>query len=255
MSINIDGDTTPDTYIEHRELVRIGEAGTTSRPQPTRIRVGSSTGASKEGAVEAWLAGGLPPMSAISATSRRATWTRLRSRRGSRRWPTSSRTSAELVTLPNRTNGYQRRAQATMAGDDGLGSTPARADQAGAIVLTSRAWGHEGGNDITAEFRNPGAPNAPLTVSVTGNDLVVSLGTDAAGTPTSTGDQVVDAINAYPAREPARGGRRVHPRKQREPADRPGQRHRAAAREGQPVRLPHHGDERPRPARPVRVLR
>ena len=29
MSMNIDPDTTPDTYIEHRELVRIGEVGTT----------------------------------------------------------------------------------------------------------------------------------------------------------------------------------------------------------------------------------
>ena len=28
MSVNIDPDTTPDTYIEHRLLVRIGEVGT-----------------------------------------------------------------------------------------------------------------------------------------------------------------------------------------------------------------------------------
>ena len=28
--------------------------------------------------------------------------------------------------------------------------------QSQTVVLTSRAWGHEGGNDITAEFRNPG---------------------------------------------------------------------------------------------------
>ena len=87
-------------------------------------------------------------------------------------------TISQLVTLPHRTNGYQRRAQATMAGDQTASdSTPARADQAGAIALTSRSWGHEGGNDITAEFRDPGAANAPLTVSVTGNDSVVSLGT------------------------------------------------------------------------------
>ena len=73
---------------------------------------------------------------------------------------------AQLIPLPNRTNGYQRRAQATMAGDPtGADNTPARADQAGAVVLTSRAWGHEGGNDITAEFRHPGAANAPLTVT------------------------------------------------------------------------------------------
>src|ERR687896_687511 len=45
MSTNIDPDTTPDTYIEHRELVRIGEPGTTTPAQPTLVRVGSSTGA------------------------------------------------------------------------------------------------------------------------------------------------------------------------------------------------------------------
>ena len=30
MNVNIDPDTTPDTYIEHRELVRIGDAGSTT---------------------------------------------------------------------------------------------------------------------------------------------------------------------------------------------------------------------------------
>ena len=30
----------------------------------------------------------------------------------------------------------------------------------GAVVLTSRAWGHEGGNDISAEFLNPSASRA-----------------------------------------------------------------------------------------------
>ena len=35
MNVNIDPDTTPDTYIEHRELVRIGDAGSTS---PARRR-------------------------------------------------------------------------------------------------------------------------------------------------------------------------------------------------------------------------
>ncbi len=42
MGVNIDPDTTPDTYIEHRELVRIGDVGS-GPPAPTRIRIGSST--------------------------------------------------------------------------------------------------------------------------------------------------------------------------------------------------------------------
>ena len=34
--------------------------------------------------------------------------------------------------------------------------------QGHAVVLTSRAWGHEGGNDLTAEFRNPAVPRTRL---------------------------------------------------------------------------------------------
>ncbi len=60
--MNIDPDTTPDTYIEHRELVRIGDAGSTEPEAPTRIRIGSSTGVSIEADVNVWLGGGLPPM-------------------------------------------------------------------------------------------------------------------------------------------------------------------------------------------------
>ena len=110
---------------------------------------------------------------------------------------------AELITLPNKTNGYQRRAQATMAGGDGPGDAPDDALQAGAVVLTSRAWGHEGGNDITAEFLNPGAPNAPLS----GHGPTKTSRCGWRPTPpgaTSTGAQVVDAI-----KECGRGGELV----------------------------------------------
>ena len=94
---------------------------------------------------------------------------------------------SELITLPNKINGYQRRAQALMSGNFGTGVTPnTRLGQESAVVLTSRAWGHEGGNDITAEFRNPGVPSSPLTVSMVSNDLVVLLGTNAAGQVSST---------------------------------------------------------------------
>ena len=68
--------------------------------------------------------------------------------------------------------------------------------QSSTVVLTSRAWGHEGGNDINAAFVNPGVADAALTVTVTGNEITVSLGTNSAGTPTSTAAQVVAAINA-----------------------------------------------------------
>ena len=68
-----------------------------------------------------------------------------------------------------------------------------------AVVLTTRDWGHEGGNQVQAEFLNPGAANQPLSVTVTDKLISVSLGTDNSGAPNSTAAQVVAAINANPA--------------------------------------------------------
>ena len=68
-----------------------------------------------------------------------------------------------------------------------------------AVVLTTKDWGHEGGNQVQAEFRNPGAADQPLSVTVTGKLIEVVLGTDSTGALSSTAKQVVDAINASPA--------------------------------------------------------
>ena len=205
MNLNIDTDTTPDTYIEHRILVRIGDAGSSSPADPTMIRIGSSTGEAKEGAVERWLGGGLPPMSSTyqkDFTTRYMDPTEVYARFDdlAAEFPNI----AELIPLPNKTNGYQRRAQALMAGltsptaTGNLGATAATQ----AVILTSRAWGHEGGNDLTAEFVNPGVADSPLTVSMIGNDLSVRLATNSAGALTATAAQVIAAINATPAVAP-----------------------------------------------------
>jgi hypothetical protein len=86
-----------------------------------------------------------------------------------------------------------------MAGTTPPGSSPAGATaQSQAVILTSRAWGHEGGNEITAEFLNPGVAGSALSVGVIGNDISVSLGTDANGALSSTAAQVIEAINAHP---------------------------------------------------------
>jgi hypothetical protein len=198
MNVNIDPDTTPDTYIEHRILIRIGNIGE-GPAAPTKIRIGSSTGASLEGNVSTWLGSGVPP--AVPGylsdfTTRYMDPTEVRARFFELADEYSN--LAELVTLPYKTNGYQRKAQANMAGTTLPGSSVPTALQGGAVVLTSRAWGHEGGNLITAEFLNPGVPNAPLTVGLIGNDLSVSLATDATGALSSTAAQVIAAINAHP---------------------------------------------------------
>jgi hypothetical protein len=92
----------------------------------------------------------------------------------------------EVIELPYQTNGYRRHAQAL------LGST-----QSNAVVVTSTAWGHEGGNDLTVSFVDPGTASSPLSVSVIGTDIVVSLGTDAAGELVSTAAEVVAALDSH----------------------------------------------------------
>ncbi|HEX6027069.1 MAG TPA: hypothetical protein VFZ00_34035, partial [Solirubrobacter sp.] len=74
----------------------------------------------------------------------------------------------------------------------------AAAAQAGSVVLTSHEWGHLGGEEISAEFKDPGVANSPLSVEVNGKDIVVNLATNAEGAITSTAAQVVAAINASP---------------------------------------------------------
>jgi hypothetical protein len=204
MNVNIDPDTTPDTYIEHRELVRIGDIGS-GPPAPTMIRIGSSTGATKDAAVNVWLGGGLPPMNSgflKDFTTRYMDPTEVYARFDELAAEFSN--IAEMVPLPYQTNGYQRRAQAIMAGattptgtPTGPGSTPPGSQTGATVVLTSRAWGHEGGNDITAEFVNPGVADSRLSVGVIGNDILVSLATNSTGGLSSTAAQVVAAINGH----------------------------------------------------------
>ncbi|WP_269211199.1 M14 family zinc carboxypeptidase [Nocardioides sp. cx-169] len=67
------------------------------------------------------------------------------------------------------------------------------------LGVESRAWGHEGGNDIAAQIIDPGAPSAPLTVTVTGTSIRVSVATDATGAIVSTAAEVVAALLADPS--------------------------------------------------------
>lgn len=95
---------------------------------------------------------------------------------------------SEIVQLPYLTNGYRRLAQ-------GLLGTA----NASRVGIDSKAWGHEGGNGITVSAVNPGTPNSPLSVAVSGSAITVSLATNASGALTTTAAQAVAAINASPA--------------------------------------------------------
>jgi hypothetical protein len=97
---------------------------------------------------------------------------------------------AEIVELPYRTNGYRRKAQAVFASWVAVerGARPV-------LAVDSLAWGHEGGNAVSVELIDPGAADRPLSVSVAGNSIQVSLATDATGALASTAAQVVAALN------------------------------------------------------------
>ena len=93
----------------------------------------------------------------------------------------------DIIDLPYKTNGYRRNAQAM------LGSPPGAA-----VVVTSKVYGSEGGNDLLIELTNPGSANSPLSVTVDGKLITVRLATDAAGAPVSTATQVAAALTAQP---------------------------------------------------------
>ena len=296
---------TPQEYMYHRQLVRLTGAYANLAAGDIQLRVATAaTAGGAEASTETfpiteWLGQNLPPHVAGFRTQ---FFTKYQD-------PTETRADLDalaaqypelmsVVNMPEQTSGYQRKAQATMNGTTGIGSTPPAAlgpllidstgeitaaqpvasipftgeagvqyraivngipggstdliftlkDPAGtvlqeidtgtspetitqvfpttgtftyevsgfqgdlgdftfqlqeviysAVVLTTKDWGHEGGNQVEAEFRNPGAANQPLTVQVTGKLIDVALGTDGTGALSSTAKQVVDAINASPA--------------------------------------------------------
>src|SRR5262249_42023489 len=91
----------------------------------------------------------------------------------------------QLINLPYKTNGYRRAAQAQFG-----------TATASTFYVTSKAYGSDGGNDISMALENPGTAGAALSVSMTGKDVVVHLATDASGQVTSTAAQVVAALGA-----------------------------------------------------------
>jgi hypothetical protein len=189
--------TDSGQYMYHTMLVRIGAPGETT-PLPAMVRVASSTGEAAEAPVNVWLGGGLPPMATgylkgflthyMDPAEGRAKINALAAE-----FPNI----AEIIDLPNDTNGYQRKSMAIMNGTGAIGSAPSGSTaQSQAVVLFAQAWGQEGGNDVQAEFLNPGAANSPLAVSVSGLRITVNLGTSSTGALVSTAAQVRDAINA-----------------------------------------------------------
>jgi hypothetical protein len=169
-----------DVYLYHR-----GAATVTSRPH--YLQITSPTGGVATAKVNEWLP--IPPDNPEGPGYQKdfvtsyLTPTELYDR--IHRLAAEFSDLAEIVELPYKTNGYRRKAQAVLG-----------AASANRVAIDSLTWGHEGGNDITVTMANPGTADQPLSVSLAGNDITVSLASDAAGAVTSSAAQVAAALNA-----------------------------------------------------------
>jgi hypothetical protein len=179
-------------YMYHRHLVPItGE-------DPVRVRVASDKGGIDEAPVTQWLGKQLPPhvpgfLTAFFDRYMDPTEVYGRFDHLAAQFPEI----AEQVALPNLTNGYQRKAQTVLGNSTSYtGQGPNLTNGGRLVILESLAWGHEGGNGMTGQIVDPGAADQPLTVTMNGNALVVSLATNSESAAVSTAAQVVAAINA-----------------------------------------------------------
>ncbi len=179
--------TDAGQYMYHRLLVRIGPAGATS-PIPFMVRVASSTGEFEEKLVEEWVGSDLPPLAdgyQMEFWDHYADPVEVYKRIND--LATEFPNLAEIIDLPFKTEGYQRKSMAVMAGAGAINSAPS--DASGAVLLIAKEWGHLGGNDVQAEFLPGVPPPAAPNVIVTGKKITVELGVG------STAAQVVNAIN------------------------------------------------------------
>jgi hypothetical protein len=167
-------------YMFHRNLFKLAT-------RPDQIRVSSSTGGVAIGKVSNWLQDVTPLTATPGYQSdfvddyKTPQQVYSRFEQIAQQYPEI----AEIVPLKNKTNGYQRKAQATIGG---TGQS--------AVAVSSAAWGHEGGNDVTVEFVNRPGADLPLSVEVTGKAVRVLLAKDSAGALASTAAQVSAAIEA-----------------------------------------------------------
>jgi len=211
-------------YMYHRGLIALRGDDANLQADQVTVRVASSTGAFDTSPVTEWTGKALPPRVEDfqkDFITRYMDPTEVYTRMD--QLVTQFPDLIEAIPLPHKTGGYQRPAMAMMAGTTNPNANPNATNAPSAVQLFSKAMGHQGGNDITAEFKNPGVPNSPLTVTVSDGtwrehdpddadasdgiseitvpvkDIVVDLATNDQGALISTAAQVRDAINADPA--------------------------------------------------------
>ena len=106
----LDPDVTPAAYLYHGHRFRIGNVG--DGGMPAYVRIAAPNGDVARSTPRSGSATAAPRAPAASSrTSTRTTSRRVRATPRCASSPTSSRTSPRLMNLPNKTNGYQRKAQ------------------------------------------------------------------------------------------------------------------------------------------------
>jgi hypothetical protein len=224
LGIWYDDRLSPDYYQYHYTVFRVGNKGD-GGALPATIKVAAANGDVDTLDVREWIAANPPaPGPGVQKgfvthyNDSQEAYKKMRDLAAE--FPNIS----QVYELPEKTIGYQRKAQ-TMLGYVNVtgtsptppnattpyvrfdannlpvaGSSPTTAQQAGTVVLTSKAYGHLGGNSLTAQIVSPaGATDQALSTSLSGNLIRIDPATDSAGAITSTAAQVVAALNANPA--------------------------------------------------------
>jgi len=215
----IDTDTNPDHYQYHLTVYRVGAKGD-GLPLPASIKIAAPNGDTDTLATKRWAETDPPGLpDGFQSGFNQRYYNSVEAYQKMRDLAAEFPNISQVYELPNKTRGYQRYAQ-TMIGYQSApyvtftpntnepggplapaGSTSAlnATNAARAVVLTSKVMGHLGGNDITAQLVDPGAPNRSLSVSVQDKAITVSLSTNAQGEINTTAAQVAAAINASEA--------------------------------------------------------
>ena len=160
--------TSAAAYLYHGTRFRVGNVGDGGMPAYVRIAAPNGDVATLD--VKKWVGNGgtTSPGGFIQDfnthyVTPRESYAKMRELAGNE-FPNISK----LMKLPNKTNGYQRKAQTvigmarrTTRHSSSVGTRRPGRPAPQAVVLTSMAWGQEGGNNLTAAIVNDGASKAP----------------------------------------------------------------------------------------------
>src|SRR3954452_23570620 len=222
VGIYSDPDVSPRYYQYHTQTTRLG-APDDGAPLPAMVKIAASNGTVDTVSVKEWIAKN-PPGYAQGFKSGFVTHYNEESEAYQKMRDLAAEfpNISQAIKLPEPTTGYQRHAQTMLGYTNATGTGPTAtvpyvrfdannlpvagaspttgAQQNGTVVLTSKSFGHLGGNGLAAQINAPaaGAANQALSVTLAGNRISINPATDANGAITSTAAQVVAAINAHP---------------------------------------------------------